>query len=89
MEILDTIAQHLSAGTGLAVVVLFTAALTMLVTTLLCGRDIKDENCKLKTENHELRVKNRQLTKFAELYQEEQDKAYVRGYYDSIGVYDR
>lgn len=48
----------------------------------------KRENTQLREENARLRMRNRQLEGFAEIAREEQDKAYIRGYYDSIGGYD-
>ena len=54
----------------------------------IISRDIKRENSELKSENTKLKMRNRSLERFAAIAQEEEDKAYVRGYYDSIGGYD-
>lgn len=61
---------------------------TAFFTAVICGNDLKHENAELKADNMKLRFKNKQLEGFYSVYKEEQDKAYIRGYYDSIGGYD-
>ena len=49
---------------------------------------LKHENRKLKAENEKLKEQCERLETFAAIAKEEEDKAYIRGYYDSIGGYD-
>lgn len=70
-----------------AFMMLWTTAVALL-TLLICNITTKKEIAELKQDNTKLRYKNKQLEGFAAAYQEEKDKEYVRGYYDSIGVYD-
>ncbi len=70
-----------------AFMLLWTTTVTLIV-LIICNTTTKHEIAELKQENMKLKYKNKQLEGFAAAYQEEKDKEYVRGYYDSIGVYD-
>ena len=73
--------------TDFALLVLMAIAFGMMIAAALSATT-KRENAELKEENAKLRLRNKQLEGFAEIAREEQDKAYIRGYYDSIGGYD-
>lgn len=70
-----------------AFMLLWTIMVTLIV-LLICNSTTKHEIAELKQENMKLKFRAKQLEGFAAAYQEEKDKEYVRGYYDSIGVYD-
>lgn len=74
--------------TQFAAFMLLWTIMVALIVLLICNTTTKHEIAELKQENMKLRFKNKQLEGFAAAYQEEKDKEYVRGYYDSIGVYD-
>lgn len=54
----------------------------------IISKNTKRENSELREENIKLKARNECLERFAQIAKEEKDKEYVRGYYDSIGVYD-
>lgn len=85
---IDVIREAMLSDMGVVLIVVLIMLLTASATAAICCRDEKEENYRLKLQNSELRKKNAQLMRFAEVWKEEQNKAYVRGYYDSIGGYD-